>query len=330
MARKLVRGRNGEKQRPHRCVACGNTGHRVETCGTEAARVIRQLRSKLADALKTKSQKESKQRPLRKDGSHRVRARSTYTGTPDRRVALVKREAVLEQRRCFDKSEAAWQKLLEYGAVEKPKQCPHCRGRGSLVSSQVQKRSARQHVYMCCRKCHRYFNVLHWSSFRGSRCTPAEILELMESYCRLKFLSRPTDYELNRSTGLGRKACQSVLQVLLKAESMVAKHRNRTPIQGRVLEGDACVISKTFASSKNFNFKRAFEYSGYEAAHCEEDGDVNPKSQTSIPKPLAQDKLDISQHDRSDRCDTRPIWLHQCLFKKGHVHPNDPAFAPSF
>ncbi|CAE7235435.1 unnamed protein product [Symbiodinium sp. KB8] len=86
----------------------------------------------------------------------------------------------------------------------------------------------------------------------------------MESYCRLKFLSRPTDYELNRSTGLGRKACQSVLQVLLKAESMVAKHRNRTPIQGRVLEGDACVISKTFASSKNFNFKRAFEYSGYE------------------------------------------------------------------
>ena len=31
---------------------------------------------------------------------------------------------------------------------------------------------------------------LHWSSFRGSRCTPAEILELMESYCRFKFMSR--------------------------------------------------------------------------------------------------------------------------------------------
>ena len=105
MARKLVRGRNGEKQRPHRCVACGNTGHRVETCGTEASRVIRQLRSKLANALQTKSRKESKLRPVRKDGSHRARAHATYTGTQELRVALVKREAVLEQRRCFEKSE---------------------------------------------------------------------------------------------------------------------------------------------------------------------------------------------------------------------------------
>ena len=39
-------------------VACGNTGHRVETCGTAAAQLIRQLRSKLADALQTKSRKE--------------------------------------------------------------------------------------------------------------------------------------------------------------------------------------------------------------------------------------------------------------------------------
>ena len=57
------------------------------------------------------------------------------------------------------KSEAAWQKLLEYGAVDKPTKCPHCMRQRSLVSSQVQKRSARQHVYMSCRKCHRYFNV---------------------------------------------------------------------------------------------------------------------------------------------------------------------------
>ena len=171
-------------------VACGNTGHRVETCGTAAAQLIRQLRSKLADALQTKSRKESKLRLVRKDGSHRACARAAYTGTAERRTALVKREAVLEQRRCFEKSEVAWQKLLEYGAVDKPTKCPHCMRQRSLVSSHVQKRSARQHVYMSCRKCHRYFNVLHWSSFRGSRCTPAEILELMESYCRFKFMSR--------------------------------------------------------------------------------------------------------------------------------------------
>ena len=223
----------------------------METCSSKAAAVIRSLKSEL-QRCRGPSRRPGKDEPFRK------KARAAYTGVARRAdPEVVTRASVLEQRALVNDPSAAWRKLMEYGAAEMPRACPHCRQK-ALVESTVSTRSVRQHVYMACKKCGCYTSVLFWSSFRGCRSNPGEVLDLLENYVSMKIMSRPTERELNRRTGLGRTACSSVVQILLKAGSLVALHRNRTKIAGRVLEGDCAAVAKTHTSTCNGKFKSVF------------------------------------------------------------------------
>ena len=82
-------------QSGHRCNACSLQGHRVETCGTQAAAVIRRLRFQLR-AERSQRLPEG-QRPYkrpRKDGSAGKQARAAYTGVAEKQVRGVQHSSL--------------------------------------------------------------------------------------------------------------------------------------------------------------------------------------------------------------------------------------------
>ena len=82
-----VKGRSRGLQQ-HKCRACGKSGHRLETCSTKAAKIIRSLMAKLAKTVSAKkgSKKGSIDKKIGKDGMHKQKARLQYSGSLQKRV----------------------------------------------------------------------------------------------------------------------------------------------------------------------------------------------------------------------------------------------------
>ena len=189
------------KQKGHACRACGQTGHRLETCTSWAAAEIRRLR-KVADCAKKPAKERSFRRP-RKTGKHRAEAKSKYTGDQPRRAAqVVKRSEVLGARRLAEDVEGSYEELLRKGYCAEATQCGHC-GSGSVSRCKGKRGGQKGHLFISCSRCKRYTNVLWHSAFRGTRMSPNMLLETLNVYAHLNLLSRPKAAEINRQTGFG-------------------------------------------------------------------------------------------------------------------------------
>ena len=84
--RRRSQGPRGRGKQRHACVACGATDHRLETCPTKAAALIRKLKAenkKLSDSRKVVQMRKRPRRiGPRKTGQYKKNARRAYTGQP--------------------------------------------------------------------------------------------------------------------------------------------------------------------------------------------------------------------------------------------------------
>ena len=117
---------------------------------------------------------------------------------------------------------------------------------------------------MACSTCKRYSNVLWHSAFRGTRLTPNQLLEVLQTYLSLNVLSRPKAGDVNRSTGFGLKAVGHVIDVCLQAESLVSQKRNCSMVMKEDVEADAHAMRRFFISSQNTSFRKLLLEKGVE------------------------------------------------------------------
>ena len=123
-------------------------------------------------------------------------------------------------RQVVAEGEGAWRELLRLGCADKLGQCKHCK-KGALVLSKVQSRGRVGQVFACCKKCGRYENAMCSTAFRGTKLSPGEVLDVLETMVRMPLTQRPTADEVARQTGLGRRSVRSIVDTVLKAESLL-------------------------------------------------------------------------------------------------------------
>ena len=241
-------------QAKHRCRLCGQTGHRQETCRSYAGEVIRGLKAQLGKA--GRAAKERRVRRVRKNGLKKVEARQRYSGTSQavKRNSWVQRTHVEAVRELVSDPERCLQQLIADGICKEPSRCSHC-GSQQVQRSQCHRGARDGHLFISCAKCHKYTNCLFYSPFRHTRSTAAEIVEFLDCYLRQNLLSRPVSTQLNRELGFGRKRLDHLIQVCLKAESMIGKDRNRKLVLRADSEVDAHALKRFFVSAANPAFK---------------------------------------------------------------------------
>ena len=250
--RALVRDRCKQKQRPHLCRLCNQSGHRQESCPSVAGQKIRELQKQLRALRQSRTKQpfpQKVQNRLRKDKCYRRTASLGYKGSKGVQREVPKRgknrrEEFLAERKAEESPEAAWRQLQKLGLCGEAKLCGHC-GSKDVVRSQGAARCPKN-IYMVCKSCHTYTNCLWDSAFRGTKLGPQEVLEVVMQYVRGKFMQRPTPDDISQQTGLGRWAVTSVVNTLLKAEALLGKQKNKVKLKGRNLEADATALRKTF------------------------------------------------------------------------------------
>ena len=177
-AHRIVRKTTAKPKRERRCVVCGETGHRLETCTTPAAALIRKLKSKLP--MRKQIPRKPTRLLSRKGGSCKMRARVGYT------VALAAGRAKLGRRlpvheRCGQgllsvvgaASLVAASKMQQAGYVGVMSTCPSCNA-DTLGLPYVR---ASGHVWQqCCDgSCRHMFNIMQYAKFAGTKLTPAQV-----------------------------------------------------------------------------------------------------------------------------------------------------------
>ena len=109
---------------PHCCRLCFKSGHRAETCPSNAGKLVRELEAKLC--AQQKAEKARPARQVHKTGAKRVEAKKAYTGRmpPDNRYAQwTKRENVKKERSFLTDPQRCFEDVAADGIRGKPDFC---------------------------------------------------------------------------------------------------------------------------------------------------------------------------------------------------------------
>ena len=235
--------------------------------------------SKLSRALDVSKPKEKervdkgarrKERPQRKtrQGGHRAAAMKKYTleqatVKEDNRCRDAKRnrKAVLEDREAQGNVLRAVEVLREQGFLGASRWCLRCNGR-KLSKIIMRKRSGDRRCYVRCLNsaCQARNNVLDYSVFRGTRFSPGELKEAIDTYYKTSSIMRgPRVTDICSSTGFGR--CQiEHLHTTLQAVECDAAREFCSNFEARGdLEADAALVKKIWVSNRNPNFQQTIK-----------------------------------------------------------------------
>eukprot|EP00438_Fugacium_kawagutii_P035171 Skav226721 [mRNA] locus=scaffold3813:50419:51912:+ [translate_table: standard] len=211
-------GRNHGKQ-VHRCVCCGSTKHRLETCNLPGAKVLQTLRREVrtlrrqSDSKKVLRQQKKTRLSPHSRGKFKAQANLRYAGSragQDRarpsEQRLVRRELLEPEWGC---EQEAFQWLVCHGFVKNMKKCPECGKKNVLQPKFDSERSA----HFRCSPCGQRFPWLQKSDFVGMRCSPVKLAKLLTVYSSLDMMKAPAIQDLVTLPG-ARPPTESKHQVI--------------------------------------------------------------------------------------------------------------------
>ena len=241
--------------RKRQCAACGRYGHRVTTCSSRAAQVIRELKSKTyrqpMRKIKGGTLAPRKFGDLRKNASKDYRKHGW-----DPRVKAVRRLKLAERRGkglfsgLSPDPKQSLEKLQEAKYIPKmPKRCPACRG--AEIGLTVKAKS--RHVWYVCKAygCRKWIHPYTSSAFKGSKLNPSQLFVVTHKYTNSDAIVPPRVDDLAGECEGGRDAAKKVVDTLMQVEVKEAKRAN---VRGRIggdVEVDEHGVRSFHISTKN-------------------------------------------------------------------------------
>ena len=235
----------------HRCGACGSTEHRINTCPTKQAHLIRSLQKQVKD-LKGKNrkrrkavdrvEKKTRSSPKETRKTHVVKQRKAYRG----KVGLARTPCPAEVRRkkpqvdmftealSSESSAQTW--LLSNGFLKRPRTCSECRGTAFYDYLDSEDRVA----HWRCKRfgCGKRFHIFSQSVFHGLRCTSLVLLQMLSFYVRSSLTSTLSPTDLIQHCGAGQTMARHFLQCLRHVEAAAGERFfQETNLKGNIEAG---------------------------------------------------------------------------------------------
>ena len=263
----------------HRCVACQSTEHRIETCPTKAAVLIRKLQKELRASKSQRKNKYPKKKVRlapQKTGKHRKKARAAYSGKSalpsglhPHRWAIVRKEVKKRLSKGEDSredAEEAVQWMQERGFLRKPGPCQaarkaggsrHKAGKcGGTLNRYKLKRSPRK-VYYGCGLCGARTLATEFGPFRGIKADPDRLKRLLQFYARANPNQAVRAVEAASQCSVKIPTASRVVHVLRSLEAVAGERLSKSLVLSGDLEGDAHGLRSCFISKDNPHFATA-------------------------------------------------------------------------
>ena len=258
MSSQRGRGTRGEV---HRCTACGKEGHRIETCPTKAAAIIRELRKHIKDMEGTKRAKVIRRQKVRytpnKTGDHKRAAQKAYTGErppKDKNARFRKGPTFEAEEETVNTPLGAMLWCQSCRFLEKPVSCPLCGG--DLSEPNADRRPGFVYVRCLSWQCREWHNAMKFGEFNSLPITMKKLAKAILFYARGSKTRAVRASDLVQHCGIAKTPAQTILNVLRGKEAEAGLRESRSLKLTGNLEGDGHGLRKTFISANNEHFAK--------------------------------------------------------------------------